>query len=283
MVYDEREKRITEEITIPGVTGNPEFHVSGVQVDTVWDRLSIIASAEGAFNTNGEDLSGDNILFQYNLKDKKFDWHYNLTVVAKGHFSGFQDLEHDKFGNVYVISTFPTSIVKVSANGVRGSFWYQEPNSNHTIEGFTGIAALHHGDALLVSDGISQQICRLNTEAEKGQPLRVHFDNVSKPLSTRSDGIYLPPLFKGTILLVSDNLLGTIVLRSKDGKWQDAEKLGVINNLYLSEGGWTTATVEIAGRIYAITLFFEDIEPGHTANRTSIPIYDITNSILELL
>lgn len=37
----------------------------------------------------------------------------NLTDTTHGKYGGLQDVEHDPDGNVYVVGTFPGSILKV--------------------------------------------------------------------------------------------------------------------------------------------------------------------------
>ncbi|KAJ2969474.1 hypothetical protein NQ176_g8644 [Zarea fungicola] len=280
-VYDAIQNHVTEVITLKGITNNPKIHVSGVQVDTRHDKLSIMANAGAAFDTSGADISGDNFLVQYDLRTKKIAWKRNLTSLSGGLYGGFQDIEHDAAGNCFVIGTFPSSIIKVSADGKTAVAWYVEGNTNQTVQGYSGVAAFDNGRNLLVIDNEYGQIFRFDTLATSGQPMPVYTG--AEPMGFHFDGAYLPTLYQGTVCLISDNEMGTIVLRSRDGEWKAAEKLGVVANAYGGQGGSATATVQIGSRIYVVTEFFTDQEPGHLLNRTEFPLYDITDDVNKLL
>lgn len=282
-VYDAQENRITDVITISGVTGDPKFHVSGVRVDSRHDKLSIIANAGDAFDTAGQVITGDNFLVQYDLRTKQIDWRRNLTAVSNGIYGGFQDVQHDAAGNSFVIGTFPSSIIKVSSNGHTATPWFVEANTSHTVHGYSGIASYNNGHDILVNDNERGQIVRFDLGAKQGKPIPVKLQPGAEPIGKNLDGSYLPPLYEGTVYLVSDNELGTIVIRSRDRQWRTAEKLGVVPNVYQSQGGSTTASVQIGNRIYVITEFFIDQQPGHSLNRTVFPIYDITDDVNQLL
>ncbi|KAK5988374.1 Trichothecene biosynthesis protein 14 [Cladobotryum mycophilum] len=281
--YDVRQKRVIDVITIPGISENPKFHVSGVQVDVARDLLSIVANAGTAFDTAGQDISGDNVLVQYDLHQQRIVWRQNLTAVTKGLYGGFQDVEHDTFGNTFVMGTFPSSIIKISTDGKTATPWFVETNTKTTVHGFSGIATHETGNFLLVADNEKGQILRFDTGAAKGTPELVVLQGGVEPIGKDLDCAYLPPLFRGTVLLVVDNALGVIVIRSKDGKWEKAEKLGAIANAYLNDGGLSTAVVELGGRIYVSTEFFGDTAPAHSLNRTQFPLYDITDEVKKLL
>jgi hypothetical protein len=278
--YDVRENKITDILRIPGISGNPSLHTSGVQVDTRHDRLSIISDAGAAFDTNGQNIAGDNWAIQYDLHNKKFDWRVNLTALTNGVYGGFQDVDHDAAGNLYVVGTYPSSIIKISVDGKTARPWYLNPNSNHNIRGYTGIAAFDHGNSFLVSDNTGGKVVRFNAHDPQGKPFHVPLQKGAEPIGTTLDDIYIPTLFKGTIVLISDNNLGTIVIRSKDGVWATAEKLGVIPNMDEAQGGSQTATVEMGGRIYASTEWFGD---SATKERSNFTLYDITDDIIKLL
>lgn len=282
-VYDAIQNRVTEVITIDGITDNPKLHVSGVQVDTRHDKLSIMANAGAAFDTSGADISGDNFLIQYDLRTKTIEWKVNLTPISGGTYGGFQDIEHDAAGNCFVIGTFPSSIIKVSADGQTAVAWYVERNTNQTVHGYSGVVSFNHGRNLLVNDNEHGQIFRFDTLATSGQPTHVPLQTGAEPIGFNFDASYLPTLYQGTVYLISDNELGTIVLRSRDGEWKTAEKLGVVANAYGAQGGSATATVQIASRIYVVTEFFVDQGLGHSLNRTEFPLYDITDDVNRLL
>jgi hypothetical protein len=96
--------------------------------------------------------------------------------------------------------------------------------------------------------------------------------------------LHLPSLYAGTVLLVSDNTNGTVVLRSSNGKWKSAENLGTIPNPYLNQGGFTVASVQISDSFNAVNEFFGDAINGTLpGNRTSFPLRDITEEVETLL
>lgn len=275
-VYDAIQDRITEVITIDGVTGHQEFHVSGLQLDARHDKLSIIANAGAAFDTFGADVSGTNYLVQYDLRTRKVEWKSNLTAVSQGAYGGFQDVEHDAAGNSFVIGSYPSSIVKVSADGKKAEAWYTIANTKTTVSGFSGIAAFNDGRTALVNDD-GGRIFVFDLTAKKGTPVHLPLQAGAEPISNNTDASYLPALYKNTVYLVSDDAFGTIVLRSHNN-WKTAEKLGVIPNAYAGQA-FTTATVQIGDRLYVLSGFF--LDNPHT--RADFPLYDITDDVNKLL
>ncbi|KAM3560244.1 hypothetical protein MY1884_003053 [Beauveria asiatica] len=283
-VWDPVENKILEVIELPDISHIPAFHVSGVQVDVKHDKLSISANAGAAFDTSGVDISGTNFLVQYDLQKREVEWKRNLTEISKGVYGGFQDIEHDAEGNSFVIGTYPSSIIKVSADNSTAEPWYVDVGKNTTVHGYTGIAAFNEGSNILVSDGERGQVVRFDTSADKGEPVVVTITNGNgtEPIGGDLDGAILPSIYEQKVFLVSDNTLGTIVLRSEDN-WKTAEKVGVVPNRLGSVEGFAVATVQIVDRIYAVTEFFLDNTPGRSLNRTDFPFYDITDDINELL
>ncbi|OAQ99603.1 hypothetical protein LLEC1_08117, partial [Akanthomyces lecanii] len=142
-VYDAAENRVTNVINLPGITDVAAFHVSGVQIDKRHDKLTISANTGAAFDTLGADLSGTNFIVQYDLASNKIEWQNNLTVLSKGLYGGFQDIEHDAAGNSFVAEP-----------------WFLERGANQTTNGFSGIAAINDGAAVLVPDGQRGQLLR---------------------------------------------------------------------------------------------------------------------------
>ncbi|PMB69303.1 Major allergen Mal f 1 [Beauveria bassiana] len=281
-VWDPAKNEILEVIELPDISHNAASHVSGVQVDVKHDKLTIAANAGAAFDTSGVDISGTNFLVQYDLTKREVEWKRNLTEISKGVYGGFQDMEHDPEGNSFVIGTFPSSIIKVSANNSKAEPWFVDVGKNTTVHGFTGIAAFNEGRNILVSDNERGQILRFDTSAEKGEPVVVTLKSGTEPIGSDLDGAILPSIYENKVFLVSDDILGTIVLRSEDN-WETAEKVGVVPNRLGSVNGFATATVQIVDRIYAVTEWFLDNAPGGSLNRTSFPFYDITDDINKLL
>jgi hypothetical protein len=114
-----------------------------------------------------------------------------------------------------------------------------------------------------------------------GIPVNVpHYPKVDISVS---DAIYFPPRYKGTVLLVAQDLAGIAVLRSKDGNWDWAEYLGLVPNLL--NGTDATAAVQVGDGLYIVAVSFTDsIVPGTSSgNRTLFPFVDITEEVEKLL
>ncbi|KOC10506.1 hypothetical protein AFLA70_20g004751 [Aspergillus flavus AF70] len=282
-VYDPYKKKMVNTIQLPGLSGDPTLHMSGVVVDPQ-GLLSVIVDAGAAFDTQGQDISGDNFLVKVDPSRGQVLWRKNLTEVTNGVYGGYQDAAHDTRGNTFVVGTFPASIVKVGPNGSTAIPWYLQPQPNQTVPGLSGLAA--KGDILLGTDGSDGQLYRFNMTDEMGHKIHVPLRgrNATR-IGNSLDGILLPKQFNGTVLLVSDTTDGTIVLRSADGLWTSAEMVGAVPNLYASQNGFSVDNVEIGGSLYSVTEFFLDEKvPGTLAgNRTQFPLVDITQQVLRLL
>ncbi|KAH7015918.1 hypothetical protein EDB80DRAFT_833154 [Ilyonectria destructans] len=279
--WDPYRNKIVHTFETPGLSGNPLLHASGVRVDPL-DRLSVIINAGASFDTSGQNTEGDNLLVKFDLQDNSLLWQTNLTKVTGGAYSGYQDSESDDAGNTYVLGTFPSSLIKVSADGNSAVPWYLVEPADHTIRGFTGIA--RKDDLFLVSDSTDGQLYRFDIRASKGKPVHIPLSSGDQPIGQGLDGIHLPLLYAGTVLLVSDTNKGTIVLRSSNAKCKSAENLGTIPNSSLNDGGFTVASVQISDSIYAVTEFFGDAINGTLpGNRTNFPLRDITQEVENLL
>ncbi|OHE97528.1 hypothetical protein CORC01_07143 [Colletotrichum orchidophilum] len=267
-------------IEIPGLSFNPEFHSSGVRIDPL-DRLSIVINAGAAFDTAGQNITGDNTLVKYDLTKKHVLWQRNLTEVTGGVYGGFQDTAHGPDGTTYALGTFPSSIIRVSPDGSEAVAWYLKTPANHTIHGFSGLVSSPDGKSLLVVDSSDGQLYRFDTaNAKASTPVRVPLTS-AKTIGAALDGVSIPSRYNGTVILVSDNVKGTVVLHSADAKWESAAVVGTVPNAYLADGGSTTTTVQIGGSVYASTEYFGDAKVAGTlaGNRTEWPLIDITANI----
>ena len=120
---------------------------------------------------------------------------------------------------------------------------------------------------------------RFDMTKEKGVPVPVPLTPAHN--ITASDAIYLPPRYNGTVLLAAVDAEGVEVLRSKDGKWTAAERLGqVSNSASMQKGGFVTACVQVGTRLYMVEEYFGDTQPG---NRTEFPFVDITDDVEKLI
>lgn len=203
--------------------------------------------------------------------------------MTNGVYSGYQDIEHDEHGNTFVIGTFPSSIIRVSANNKHAKAWYLATPPDHTKHGFTGAVSVE--GHIIVPDNIDGQLYRFNKRDKSGKRSKITLSSGKSPIGKGLDGAFLPPLYHGTVILVSDNTNGTIVLHSTDGKWNKARNVGTIANKYLNAGGSTVASLQIGSSIYSVTEYFGDTKVKGTlaGDRTRFPLNDITKQVANLL
>jgi hypothetical protein len=75
MIYDPYTTSQTI-ITIPGISYNPSYHISGIDYDVDTGYMYFSASGEQAFVSGGNDLSGPNKLIKYDTT------HQSITFIA---------------------------------------------------------------------------------------------------------------------------------------------------------------------------------------------------------
>ncbi|KJZ68469.1 hypothetical protein HIM_12145 [Hirsutella minnesotensis 3608] len=271
-VYDVKKKAIVDTISVRNIAG-PVIHASGVQYDLKNDKLAIMLNAGAAFDTQGQDISGDNNLVFYDPKSKKTDALVNLSNTAKEGFRAFQDMEHDEEGNVFVVGSYGPSMLRVSAKDQKVEEWYVGTTPAPT-KGLTGVAKLNR-DTLLVTDESDHSLYRFSM-SQRGQREKVEL--TSGNLTSAMDGVYLPPKYRGHCLLVSDSVNGTVVLRSSD-EWKTAEVADVVPNDFFTVNGFTAASVQIAQRIFAVTEWFLDGGGLKAGDRSDFPMVDITDRL----
>ncbi len=169
-----------------------------------------------------------------------------------------------------------SSILKVKNGQVTP--WYVSEPIVTTRTGLSGLAATEW--ILLADDANSGGIWRFDMRAEHGVPTVVP---VSPPHTIGfCDAVYLPPKYKGTVLLVAEDLAGISVFRSKDGKWRSAEYLGIVP--WTNPSLFVTASVQIGNSIYMNIIPFGDSPvPGTAGNQSKFPFPDITHQVEVLL
>ncbi|KAI3325334.1 hypothetical protein HD806DRAFT_553396 [Xylariaceae sp. AK1471] len=324
VVYDPYQASVVMTIELPNITRTVPFHIGGVAWDPyarndspfgLADQITILVDAAAAHETAGKDVSGDNLLIRWDATTQTVLWTTNLTSVTGGRYGGPQDIEHDRDGNIYVLGTYPGTLLRVSRDGSAVQEWYVPGDArnststnatiNHQITGFTGLVAIN-GSTLLVSDARNRSVdggalYRFDMSAAKGVPTPVPIAYPSSSPSSSStvirpgDAIYLPPKYDSEVFLITEHDAGLSVLRSQtrksgsgeEDKWQSAEFLGRIPNPpdVVASGGVVTAAVEIAGRVFMVEEWFTDsLVPGTSAgNRTSFPLVDITAQLDALI
>ncbi|KAJ4424374.1 hypothetical protein N0V82_000893 [Gnomoniopsis sp. IMI 355080] len=296
-VFDPYNNTITESINFPGLSGDINIHL-GPALPDASGRLTVLLDAAAAFATGGADVSGTNVILKYDFDTNSVLWQHNISAeVTQGRFGGFQDVAHDKDQNIYIVGTFPGTILRVRDDGTGLAPWFlPEPAAlaNTTVAGFAGIASIAEKDLLLSNSQADGEIYRFDgvSSAVNGTPILIPRTDAggngspSAPIGA-SDAILLPEKYCGTVLLVSVDAEGTVVLRSKDGTWQSAETLGLIsNNVTEASGGLTPAPLQIGSeKIFTVEEFFSDpVVPGTTAgNRSAFPLVDITAQVDALL
>ncbi|KAL7620173.1 hypothetical protein AAE478_009166 [Parahypoxylon ruwenzoriense] len=287
VVYDPYKAETVFTLEFDGVTRTRPFHVGGVAWNPYTNLISVLVDSAVPHETPDHQISGDDYILGYDPAKREIVWSLNITDVTEGEYGGQQDVEHDSRGHVYILGSYPGTILRVEPDGKSIKPWYMPEKIDHTLYGLTGFAAT--GDILLASDiknnsASGGEIYRFDLTADKGTPLLVPRTPMDPILSL--DAIYLPPKYEGKVLLISEHERGVSVLRSTDGKWETAEYLGLIpNDPSLDEGAANTASVEISGAIFTVNEWFTDaIVPGTSAgNRTEFPLMDITAKIEELL
>ncbi|KAI0534691.1 hypothetical protein GGR58DRAFT_481933 [Xylaria digitata] len=306
VVYDPYKASIVSTIELLNITRTPPFHIGGVAWDPYAsnratkepaDEITILVDAAAAHETAGRDVSGDNYILRWDAAAQKALWSVNLTSVTQGRYGGPQDIEHDEQGNIYVLGTYPGTLLRIPSDGSSVDEWLvprpsdRNKTIDHAVVGYTGLAAVD-GSTLLVADARNHSadggaLYRFDMSAAKGTPITVPISyprKYSSAVIRPGDAIYLPPKYGSRVLLIAEHDAGVSVLRSRDEKgkksWHSAEFLGRIPNSpeIAASGGLVTAAVEIAGSVFMIEEWFSDpLVPGTSAgNRTSFPLFDIT-------
>ncbi|KYK57400.1 hypothetical protein DCS_04409 [Drechmeria coniospora] len=258
-------------------------------MDAPRNRLAISINHGAPFETGGKDISGDSFIVALNLESGKEDYRVNLAKTSKGRYGGFQDIAHASDGTAFVVGTYPTSILRINPNGDKVDEWFASPlNKTSTTAGFTGIVP--HNGWLVVSDDESGKLFRLDMTKEKGTPEEVAWTGKTETnarVGTALDGAFLPPKYSGMILLVNCEQ-GTVVVRSSDTEWKQAEIIGTIANKHAGDGGSATCTSQIEDRVFVVTEFFGDAkkaENGTTivGSRVDFPLHDITDELEQIV
>ncbi|WYZ35480.1 hypothetical protein EsH8_X_000127 [Colletotrichum jinshuiense] len=287
-VYDPYKNKLIDIIEFPGISHNPGLFVAGIEIDERTGLISVLANAGAAFvkPPMGSDVSGPNIAMLLDPKTREVLYEVNLTETTQGQYGGFADLEHDPDGNVYINSMFPGSILKLDRSNGRNppkvTEWFLSQPRDTSIDGFGGLAAKDW--TLLTHDNSDGRLLKFDMRSPEGSPVTIPV--TPSHIFLDSDASYLPPKYKGTVLLIAGGP-GIRVLRSKNGNWDTAEYLGTVlkTSFGLSDIHLATAAVQVGDGLNMVVLPTGDtVVPGTLAgNRTEFPFYDITDQVEELL
>lgn len=285
-IYDPYRDRMLDVLFFPGISLTLA-HIGGVARDPYSGLISILSNSGNPWATGGADVTGERQLMKYDPKKKKVLWARNMTDISRDRYGGFQDVEHDKRGNTYIVGTYPGVIIRVDKNGRKLTEWYlHRPLSPTTRKGYSGLAVVKGTDIMLASDG-DGKLYRFDLREERGRPVNVPL--LGEDLHLNLDAIYLPPKYGGSVLLVADLFEGIQVLRSRDRTWRKAENLGTISKPPTLNGlvidGAVVAPVQMGSNsLYMVIGNIDPFIPGMVAgNRTLFPFPDITNAVEGLL
>ncbi|KAK4067552.1 hypothetical protein Trihar35433_6112 [Trichoderma harzianum] len=255
-----------EEIIIPGITGNDDYSITGIDYDGM-GSMYFAATSYTAFEatTSGNpalaNFTGPNSVIRYDTNDRTIRWITDLVPLQKQVFqrtgkliTGFQDMAEDGQGNTYVIGTFGQIIVKINKSGTP-QIWYEPKNINDTL--LSG-GIVRSGDTIVINDRVAPGLLTFDINKSKGVPTYVHPEGFPTNYTGGGDGLMLPSKYGGKVILWSDDFYGNRVIGSKNN-WKTAEYLGLVpmDETLSKEGGYTTGSFEVGQTIYSLTEFFQ--------------------------
>lgn len=284
-------------IAFPGITGDADYHVGGIDMDQRTGSVYIGATAGAPFNTNGKNLTGPNHLIRYDTGRQEVLWIADLAgfqaeiLAETGQFvSGFQDMAEDPRGNCYMLASFGNAIARIDPTGRDVSVFYNSGVNDSSILGIGGLFTVD--DTLVVSDDRSGEFLVFDTKSSRGVARFVEPEGQPAEYTFTCDGLTAPERYGGTVALCSNDFVngtgGIAVYQSLDG-WQSAQWKGFIaNDDPVAAGSTPTATVEIAGSIYISEEFFPPgLATGNATGgpepRSSFPFVDITEQVDSLV
>lgn len=85
-VCDPNSDTFERSIDFPPLTLDPVYHASGIEVDIVTRKLSVLVNSGIAFDSEGANVTGDNFLFKVDLASpgREVLWCANLTAATEG-------------------------------------------------------------------------------------------------------------------------------------------------------------------------------------------------------
>lgn len=256
----------SEVITFPGITGNKDYTITGIDYDGM-GSMYFAATSYTAFvaTTSGNpalaNFTGPNSIIRYDTNTRRIRWITDLVPIQKEIFrrtgklvTGFQDMAEDDQGNTYAIGTFGSIIVKINKNGTP-HIWYEPKNINDTL---VSGGIVRSGDKIVINDRVAPGLLTFDINEPMGSPIYVHPEGFPTNYTGGGDGLLLPSKYGGKVILWSDDFYGTRVIGSKNN-WKTAEYLGLVlmDSKLSSQGGYTTDSFEVGQTIYSLTEFFQ--------------------------
>ncbi|UKZ75729.1 hypothetical protein TrVFT333_003421 [Trichoderma virens FT-333] len=279
-----------EVIVFPGITGNDDYTITGVDYDGI-GSMYFAATSYTAFvaTTSGNpalaNFTGPNSIIRYDTHAREIRWIADLVPIQHEIFqrtgkliTGFQDMAEDDHGNTYVIGTFGSIIVKIDRNGAP-QIWYEPKNISDTL---VSGGIVRSGDKIVINDRVAPGLLAFNINEPKVPPIYVHPEGFPTNYTGGGDGLLLPSKYGGRVIFWSDDFYGTRVIGSRNN-WKTAEYLGLVlmaDNLS-KQGGYTTGSFEVGQTIYSLTEFFQptrSVKP-----KQDFLMVDMTENIDELV
>lgn len=279
-----------ESIVFPGITGNDDYTITGIDYDGM-GSMYFAATSYTAFEatTSGNpalaNFTGPNSIIRYDTKARKILWTTDLVPLQNQVFqqtgklvTGFQDMAEDDQGNTYVIGSFGSIIIKISRNGTP-EIWYQPKNINDTL---VSGGIVRSGDKIVINDRVAPGLLTFDINEPKGLPVFVRPEGFPTNYTGGGDGLLLPARYDGKVILWSDDFYGTRVVGSRNN-WKTAEYLGLVlmDDSLSKQGGYTTDSFEVGQTIYSLTEFFSSTRS--VKPKQEFLMVDMTKQIDELV
>ncbi|KIM98617.1 hypothetical protein OIDMADRAFT_56965 [Oidiodendron maius Zn] len=288
-VYDPYRKT-SEVITIPGITGNSDYTVTGIDYDGM-GSMYFAATSLTAFqattsgNTSLANFTGPNSIIRYDTNARKISWVSDLVPIHNEILqrtgklvTGFQDMAEDNQGNSFVIGSFGSVIVKIDRNGTP-RVWYEPKNINDTL---VSGGIIRSGNKIIINDRLYPALVTFNIDEPYGTPVYVHPEGFPANYSAGTDALVAPSKYGGRVVLWSDDFYGTRVIGTRDN-WETAEYLGLVlmDSSLRSRGGFTTDSFAVGNTIYSLTEFFQATKPIQTTKEFTM--VDMTEQVDQLV
>ncbi|KAI8445412.1 hypothetical protein BY996DRAFT_4597977, partial [Phakopsora pachyrhizi] len=244
------------EFKIPGISGNPMAHVSGIEAskwssDTIW----AIIDPAFVFATNGANMTGPDGLVSINITDQSMDIIYLKPVLERAQsinggtrVVGAQDLVQAPDGSVYLIISFGQAIIKIVPQTRALSVFYSPKPAISKIS-YTGIELVSNHTLVVWNTAEGRfETFEINSPEPKAKFVKILN---SKSLDSRKiygDALFGPSFAQGRCLLLSNPGAKTIEVFTSNNGWNSATHRASIDAS--RHGGFPSFTYETLGKIY---------------------------------